>query len=302
MNNSTDNKYVVVVTGPTGVGKSNLLLELFEDHNGPIISADSRQIYKEMSIGTAKPSNEEIIKLDLRLVDHVSIHEEYNASKFESEALNLIRPALEQGELPIVSGGTGLYLKAISEGLDDMPEVSQSTVDSLNKEAGEDLTELCSELKEKDPEYYGQIDIKNSRRIVRALSLIRETGRPFSSFLNQRSPREFKTMNIVLERPREELYARINERVMQMMERGLLDEVKGLMQFKEMKALQTVGYQELFSHLEGQLSLDESIFEIQKNTRRYAKRQMTWFRNQMDAHYFHPRDSAGMRAFIQNFV
>ena len=298
MNSKLEGKYIIVITGPTAVGKSQLLLDLFSDYNGPIISADSRQIYKEMTIGTAKPSVEEIKALNLRLVDHTSIHTPYHAGMYEREAMSVINKAFAKGQVPVLSGGTGLYLKAVAEGLDIIPEVTQETIDALNTQAQEDYQSLLSELSSRDTEYYNQIDINNKHRVIRALSVIRETEKPFSSYLNQKMPKAFKTIYIVLERPREILYERINKRVHQMIAEGLLEEVKSLWEFRSLKALQTVGYQELFRHFDGQYGLDEGIHLIQQNSRRYAKRQMTWFRNQLVGEYFHSDDIKGVREFI----
>ncbi len=293
---------LIIITGPTAVGKSTLLLELFKDNIGPVISADSRQVYQEMSIGTAKPSDEEIKALDLQLVDHWSIKEPYHAGLYERQAMDIINPSFAQGQVPVLSGGTGLYLKAVAEGLDVIPPVKPETIAELNQQATEDYPSLVNELKTKDVVYFSQIEAQNTHRVIRALSVIRETGQPFSSYLNKRAPRNFETLYIVLERPREELYQRINLRVHQMMELGLEDEVKGLWEHRSLKALQSVGYQELFKHMEGLYGLDEAISEIQKNSRRYAKRQMTWFRNQIKGQHFHPNDIDKIRTTIEQFT
>ncbi len=298
MRSKLEGNQMIVITGPTAVGKSQLLMELFSNYEGPILSADSRQIYKEMSIGTAKPSVEEITTLGLKLVDHTSIHTPYHAGMYEREAMQIIDAALAKGQVPVLSGGTGLYIRAVAEGLDIIPEVSPESIATLNAQAKEDYQSILEELKAKDAKYYTQIDTNNKHRVIRALSVIRHTEKPFSSYLNQKKPKPFKTSYIVLERTRENLYERINSRVHQMMEQGLLDEVKSLWKYRELKALQTVGYQELFRHLDGQCSLDESVQLIQQNSRRYAKRQMTWFRNQLQGEYFHPEDIQGVREYI----
>ena len=298
MHSKLEGNHIIVITGPTAVGKSQLLLELFSDYDGPLISADSRQIYQEMSIGTAKPSNEEIETLDLKLVNHTSIHSPYNAGKYEQEAMVLINSAFNNMQVPVLSGGTGLYLQAIAKGLDSIPEVNQETINKLNSEAEEDFQSLLVELQVADEVYYKQIDLNNRHRVIRALSVIRETKQPFSSFLNQRVPRTFKTYYVVLERPREKLYERIDNRVLKMIEYGLVDEVKGLIDYRSLKALKTVGYQEVFKYLDDEYSLDDAISMIQQNSRRYAKRQMTWFRNQINGVSIHPEDIKAVRSYI----
>lgn len=301
-NIDTDQKHIVVITGPTAVGKSSFLLELFGDYEGPVISADSRQIYKELSIGTAKPSEEEIEALNLQLVDHWSIEEPYHAGLYEKQAMVRINDAFALGQVPILSGGTGLYLKAVAEGLDVIPEVSPEIVSVLNAQALKNYPSLVAELESKDKSYFSQIESQNRHRVIRALSVIRETGQAFSSFLNNRSPRNFITHYVVLERPRQELYARINKRVLHMMEQGLSEEVEALWELKHLKALQTVGYQEIFRYMEGKYNLDQAVSEIQKNSRRYAKRQMTWFRNQIKGAHFHPEDIVGVRQYLKGLV
>lgn len=293
---------LIIITGPTAVGKSTLLLELFKGNISPVLSADSRQVYKEMSIGTAKPSDDEIKALDLQLVNHWSIEEPYHAGLYEKQAMDIITPAFAQGQVPVQSGGTGLYLKAVAEGLDVIPAVNPETIAKLNRQATDDYPTLEHELETKDPIYFNQIESQNTHRVIRALSVIRETGQPFSSYLNKKAPRNFETLYIVLERPREELYQRINLRVHKMIELGLEEEVRGLWAHRELKALQSVGYQELFKHMEGVYSLDEAISEMQKNSRRYAKRQMTWFRNQIDGKHFHPDEIDKVRETITQFT
>ncbi len=255
-----------------------------------------------MSIGTAKPSDDEIKALDLQLVNHWSIEEPYHAGLYEKQAMDIITPAFAQGQVPVLSGGTGLYLKAVAEGLDVIPSVLPETIAKLNQQATEDYPALVHELETKDSIYFNQIESQNTHRVVRALSVIRETGQPFSSYLNKKAPRNFETLYIVLDRPREELYQRINLRVHQMIELGLEEEVRGLWAHRHLKALQSVGYQELFKHMEGVYSLDEAVSEIQKNSRRYAKRQMTWFRNQIDGQHFHPDEIDKVKETITQFT
>lgn len=280
---------VFVLTGATAIGKSSVTENLFDVFPELlIISADSRQVYKELSIGTAKPSKQIIEKLKMSLVDHVSIHEEYNAGIYERQAINIIEKSENQSIL--LSGGTGLYIKAICEGLNNFPFVDSAIKDQLNLELeNEGIEKLKHELNQKDPEYYMLIDNNNPHRILRALGVIRVSNKTFSSFQQVKNPqRNFEVHYINLVRPREELYNRINQRVMMMIEQGLVNEVKSLVKFSSLKALQTVGYTELFNHLDGQITLDEAIAQIQMHSRRYAKRQITWNKNQFTSDAFHP--------------
>lgn len=292
--------HLIVITGPTAVGKSSTLLGLAELSSAPILSADSRQVYQELSIGTAKPSKEEIAKTGIKLVDHISIQDDYNAGSYEQEAMAHITEAHSKNQTPIISGGTGLYIKAVCEGLDKIPRTSDDTRVQLNQEVTEKgLEHLIIELGKSDPEYFSTIDQRNPHRIIRALAVIRETGKKFSSFLNQKAPRNFTPLYVVLERERKELYGRIDERVVQMFEAGLMTEAEPLHQHRHLKALQTVGYSEIFAHMDGDYKMEQCVAEIQKNTRRYAKRQMTWFRNQMQAQRFHPEDIDGIKTLLK---
>lgn len=295
-----EENYLVVLTGPTGVGKTELAVRLSKDLNGSIISADSRQVYKELTIGTAKPSKEQIEQGPITLVDHTSVSEPYSAGIFEKEAIEAISVAQKNGKLPILCGGTGLYLRAVCEGLDEFPEVPESFLETIKSElkAGK-AEQLKKEIEEKDPVAFAKMDKHNLHRVTRILSVIRCSGKTYSSFLDQpKTPRSFTPIYVVLERPREELYERINLRVLSMVERGLFDEVKSLLPLRELQALNTVSYSEVFHFLDGKFTKEKCISEIQKNTRRYAKRQLTWFRNQMKAEHFPPSDYEGIKNYI----
>lgn len=299
MSSESNKNKVIVLTGPTAVGKSSTLLELAAITTAPILSADSRQVYKELLIGTAKPDKEEIKATRLHLVDHKSIHETYTAGHYEEEAMALITTAHAAGQVPVISGGTGLYIKAICDGLDKIPRTTDVTRDQLNAEVEEKgLEHLLVELQVSDPEYYTTIDIHNKHRVIRALAVIRETGKKFSSYLNKRPQRPFTAEYVVLERDRKELYQRIDERVEKMFQEGLMAEAEPLIEHRHLKALQTVGYAEIFDHMDGRYDQATCISEIQKNSRRYAKRQMTWFRNQMQATRFHPDDLDGIKKHV----
>lgn len=282
------------MTGPTAIGKTDLALELVDYFDSFIISADSRQIYKELSIGTAKPSPEEIVKGKMELVDFVSVTEPYSAGLFMNQALPLIERAHQKGITPILCGGSGLYIKAVCEGLDPKPTVEESVIEELNLDLEQKgVSFLQEELEKKDPEYYSTADVENSYRVIRALSIIRQTGNTFSSYLNQpKTERNFIPIYIVLDMPREQLYGRIDERVIRMMEAGLLDEVKSVITHKNLQSLKTVGYTELFDYLDDKTKLNEAVSLIQRNSRRYAKRQTTWNRNQIKSTAFLPTEKS----------
>ena len=266
--------------GPTAVGKTSLSIYLAMEFKAEIFSADSRQIFREMTIGTAKPSDEELSKVKHHFVNTRSITENYSAGLYEKEMIDALGKYFQSADIAILCGGTGLYIDAVLEGLDKFPEIPadvEQQIALIFKQTG--IEGLQAELKKHDPEYYEQVDFQNSRRLIRALQVICASGKKYSSFLNQEKPKRFFTpINVLLERPREKLYDRINERVDSMLQVGLLEEAKHLHQFKELRSLQTVGYQELFAFFEDQYDLDTAIAEIKKNTRRYAKRQITWFK------------------------
>ncbi len=294
-------KYLIVLTGPTAIGKTALSLELVEHFDSIIISADSRQVYKEMSIGTAKPSAEEIERGKMQLVDHISIETPYSAGIYEKEAIDIIHDSHEQGQIPILCGGTGLYIKAICEGLDKMPAIEKEIIQTLDEDLEQKgLSVLQAELEAKDPQYYARADIQNSYRVIRALSVIRQTGKPFSSYLSQtKAERKFTPIYIVLDMERAQLYDRINQRVLAMVEEGLIKEVESLIPYRDLRALNTVGYSEVFEYLDGNVSLDEAINLIQRNSRRYAKRQSTWNRNQITSSSFHPSELSKIISYIE---
>jgi len=278
------NKKLIVIAGPTAIGKTTTAINIAQMLGTEILSCDSRQLYKELNIGVAKPSESELKAIKHHFIDHISITEKYSAGRYERESIDLISNLFKQYDHLILTGGTGLYIKAVLEGLDEFPEVDPNDVDHythlLNVEG---ISALQNELKIKDPTYFREVDLNNTRRLVRSLSVIKSSGRAFSSFRNsQPKERDFETIAIQLTMDREKLYHRINIRVDQMMENGLLDEVVSLLKYRNLKSLQTVGYSELFRHLDGALGLNEAIELIKRNSRRYAKRQITWFSNNGD--------------------
>ncbi len=270
---------LINLVGPTASGKTKVALELALALGTEIISADSRQIYKEMRIGTAVPSEEELQAVKHHFIRSVSIQEPYSASQFEKDALEKIKTLSEKYPKILMTGGTGLYFHAVNYGLDDIPEVPLEIRLELNRLfETQGIEILQKELLEKDPAYYRLADIQNPRRLIRALEVIRHTGKPFSDFRRAKpKQRPFESIWFGLYWPREILYERINKRTEMMIQNGLLAEAEQLYPFRHLNALQTVGYRELFEYLDGKISFDQAVNEIKKNTRRYAKRQMTWF-------------------------
>lgn len=282
------NNHLVSIVGPTAIGKTSLSIFLAQAYNSEIISADSRQFYKEMSIGTAAPTEAELHAAPHHFIQHISIEDEYSVGDFEREALEKTEDLFEKHNLIIMVGGSGLYVKSLLEGLDSFPEVNPEIRDDLNRDLEEKgLAPLQWKLKLMDPRHYKNIDIENPHRVIRALEISLGTGEPYSSFLNKpKQPRYFTPIKIGLEAPREIIYNRINQRVELMMEQGLLDEARQLYPKRHLNALNTVGYKELFSFLNGDLSLEEAVNKIKQNTRNFAKRQLTWFRKEKDITWF----------------
>ena len=272
-------KHLIVIAGPTASGKTALAIELANHFGTEIISCDSRQVFKEMEIGTAKPSQEELNQVKHHFINSHSIHDVFSAGDFERQGLALLKTLFLKYDTVIMVGGSGLYVRALCHGLDDFPVIDASYRTQLNQEFEQNgLQVLQEELRIKDPEYFAALDIDNSQRVIRALEICRGTGRSISSFrTNNEAKRKFKISKIGVQLEREVLYDRINHRVDLMMDAGLLEEVKVLHSMKELNALQTVAYPEFFEFLEGAISLKEAIELVKKNTRHYAKRQITWF-------------------------
>ncbi|CAI9429646.1 tRNA (adenosine(37)-N6)-dimethylallyltransferase MiaA [Candidatus Ornithobacterium hominis] len=271
---------LIVVVGPTAIGKTKLAIDIAQNFDAEIISSDSRQFYQEMEIGTAVPSQEELAAIKHHFIQHISIVKDYSVGDFEREALEFIQEYFEKKEILVMVGGSGLYEKAVTQGLDNFPEIPAEIRTRLNQELSRfGLEKLQKELAEKDSMYFSKIDENNPQRVIRALEIIRGSGKTYSSFLNQKKKaRDFDVIKIGLTAEREMIYERINQRVDVMMKNGLLGEVKKLYGFKALNALQTVGYRELFAYFEGEYDLNFAIEEIKKNTRRFAKRQLTWYR------------------------
>lgn len=274
--------YVIHIGGPTASGKTSLAVNLAKHYGCEVISADSRQFYREISIGTAKPSDSELRGVTHHLIDSLSIHDEYSAGHFERDAIPIINEIHKSHKLVIVAGGTGLYHRVIYEGLDHYPDVDKSTVDFYTQQLQEQgITVLQEELAKRDPKYAAQVDLNNGHRLIRALSIIASADKPFSSYQADRSvERNFASIKLAIERDRAHLYDRINERVDIMMKKGLLEEAKSVYSHKSLNSLNTVGYKELFSYFDGICDLETAVDKIKQHTRNYAKRQTTWFKNQ----------------------
>jgi len=292
MSQQTDllNKTLIVIAGPTAVGKTAAAIAVAQHYQTEIISADSRQFYKEMSIGTAKPSGSELAAVKHHFIDSHSIAESFSVGDFERAGLKVLNNIFSHHDVAVLVGGSGLFIKAICEGFDDLPQADPSIRNQLNEELQQTGIEyLQQQLADVDPEYYGQVDIQNPQRLIRALEVYRSTGRPFSSFrLDQRRHRPFKVVKLGLNLPRPQLYVRINERVEQMIVHGLVEEVRSLLPYRNLNALNTVGYSELFEYFDGKISLADAIEKIKQNTRRFAKRQLTWFNRDAEITWYKP--------------
>ena len=286
-------KYLITVIGPTAIGKTAMAIEIARHYKCDIISADSRQFFKEMNIGTAVPSKDELETAKHHFIQNISVFEEYNVGDFEREAIHKLDELYKTNDFAVMVGGSGLYIDAVLKGFDDFPDISpavrQEIVANYEKLG---LEYLQQELEKRDPVHYERVAKENPQRLMRALEVCIGTGKPYSSFLNiKKNSRSFTPIVIGLEAERETMYRRINHRVDIMVKEGLLDEARELYPYKQLNALQTVGYRELFSYFDGEYSLDFAIEEIKKNTRRFAKRQMTWFKRSETVKWFDFRTS-----------
>lgn len=295
------NKTVVIIVGPTAVGKTAIAIELAKHFNTDIISADSRQCFKELKIGVARPSEKELKEVKHYFIASHSIHDEMNAAVFEKFALKIIDEIFITHDIAVMAGGTGLYIKAFCEGLHDIPnvdpEIRKKIISSYSRNG---LEWLQNEVKEKDSEFYQKGEMKNPQRLMRALVVKESTGNSILSYRKGESvKRDFNIVKIGLALPKDELHRNINSRVDTMMNNGLLDEVKSLIPFKNLNALHTVGYSELFEYLDHRISLDEAIERIKKNTRQYAKRQLTWFRKDKTIQWFSPKQKEMLESYAE---
>ncbi len=282
------NNYLINIIGPTAIGKTSLAIKIAQHFETEIISSDSRQFFKEMNIGTAVPDADELRAVPHHFIQHISIHDNYSVGDFERDAIKKLDELFKDSNIAVMVGGSGLYIKAVKDGLDNFPDVDPKIRENLNKHLQEDgIDWLQQKLFILDPDYYKVADVQNPHRLIRALEICIATGRPFSEFLDQEKPeRNFKTINIGLLAEREVIYERINKRVDIMMNKGLLEEARRLHPYKDLNALNTVGYKELFAFFDGLTDLDTAVAEIKKNTRRFAKRQLTWFRKDESITWF----------------
>ena len=295
-------KTLIIIAGPTAVGKTYLCVKLAKLLDTEVVSADSRQFYHELSIGTAKPTIEEMDGIKHHFVDSHSIQDYYSVGDFERECLVVLKEIFQRKDVVILTGGSGMFIKMITDGIDEMPEANLALRQTLAKRLeNEGLKILANELKKLDPIYYEQVDIQNTQRVLRALEVCISTGQPFSSFRkNQKAERPFQMIKIGLERPREELYTRIDKRMDIMLSSGLETEAKSVIDFREHYALKTVGYREIYEHLDGEYDREEMVRLLKRNSRRYAKRQMTWFKNQDEFHWFNAKNEEEIIEFVRN--
>lgn len=286
------NKTCLIISGPTAVGKTSLAIRVAQHFNTEIISADSRQCFRELNIGVAKPSPEGLSAVKHHFINSHSIHDEVNAATFEQFALSAVQAIFQQNDIAVITGGTGLYIRAFCEGIDVIPPVLPGIREAIMaglERSG--LPWLQQQVQQEDPQYYATGEIHNPQRLARALEVIRSTGRSIRSFQQgKKAIRNFRIINIALELPKEQLHANINHRVDEMLRQGLVEEVKALLPARHLNALQTVGYTEIFDYLDGKQTLEQAAALIKKNTRQYAKRQMTWFRRDTNIKWFSPYD------------
>jgi len=285
-------KFLVVITGPTGIGKTSIGIEVARHFQTEIISSDSRQIFRELSIGTAVPEEHELKAITHHFIHSHSIEEEYNASRYESEALKLLEKLFHKHDVVLLVGGSMLYVDAVCNGIDLMPDADPEIREKLKQQlANEGIESLRLQLKNLDPNYYEKVDLKNPNRIIHALEITIQTGKPYSSFRKQTAKeRDFQIIKIGLNCDRNELHNRINQRVDKMIQSGLIEEARSVYEKKHLNSLNTVGYRELFSWFDGKISREEAIELIKRNSRRYARKQLTWFRRDPKMQWFKPDD------------
>ena len=299
MNNG---KTLIVLIGPTGVGKTDLSIRIAEKYNSPIISADSRQLYSELKIGTAAPSEEYLKRIKHYFVETLKLTDYYSAAQYESDVMELLDALFKNHDTILLTGGSMMYIDAICKGIDDIPTVDSETRRMMmEKYENEGLERLCSELKLLDPEYYSIVDLKNPKRVIHALEICYMTGKTYTSFrTGNKKQRPFNILKIGLFRDRDELYERINRRVDIMISEGLIDEVKSVYKYKELNSLNTVGYKEIIQYLDGNWTLDYAIDKIKRNSRIYSRKQMTWFKRDNEINWFNPDNEEDIMEFIES--
>lgn len=291
---------LIVLIGPTGVGKTELSLSIAEHFHTSILSSDSRQLYADLKIGTAAPTPEQLARVPHHFVGTLKLTDYYSAAQYEADVMKKLEELFSLNEVVVLTGGSMMYVDAICKGIDDIPTVDKETRElMLQKYAEEGLDHLCAELKLLDPEYYQIVDLKNPKRVIHALEICYMTGKSYTSFRTQSTKkRPFRIIKIGLTREREELYERINRRVDEMLDAGLLEEVKAVYPYKELNSLNTVGYKELFKYLNGEWTLEFAIEKIKQNSRIYSRKQMTWFKRDNEIHWFHPDQKEEIMNYI----
>jgi len=297
-------KSLIVIVGPTGIGKTDLSIDIAKEYNTEIISSDSRQVYKELKIGTAVPTNDQLNQVKHHFIGNVSIYDYYNASMFEFEVIDKLNDLFQNHDQVIMTGGSGMYINAVCDGIDDLPTIDlKLREDLIKKHEEEGIESLRMQLKMLDPESYEKIDLKNPKRMLKAIEVSIQTGKPYSSFLSKtKKERDFKIIKIGLERDRAELYDRINLRVDQMLEEGLVEEARMFYKDRYLNSLNTVGYKELFEHFDGLISLDKAIELIKRDSRHYAKKQISWFGRDKDLTWFHPENKDQIINYINSQI
>jgi len=298
------NNFLIVLIGPTGVGKTDISIDLAGHFSCEIISADSRQFFREMKIGTAVPSVEQLNKIKHHFIGFLSIEDYYSSSLFERDVLNLLPEVFSKKNIALLTGGSGMYIDAVCEGIDDIPDVDPAIREKyilMYNDGGVEALRVA--LKLLDPEHYSRVDLKNHKRIMRALEICETSGHPYSSFLKkQKRERDFSIVKIGIERGRDELYSRINSRVDEMIKMGLEDEARQLYGFRRFNSLNSVGYKEFFEFFDGTISREKAIELIKRNSRRYAKRQITWWAKDKDIRWFQADNYRGIIQYVESLV
>lgn len=291
---------LIVLIGPTGVGKTELSLSIAEHFHTSILSSDSRQLYADLKIGTAAPTPDQLARVPHHFVGTLKLTDYYSAAQYEADVMKKLEELFSLNEVVVLTGGSMMYVDAICKGIDDIPTIDKETRElMLQKYEEEGLEHLCAELKLLDPEYYQIVDLKNPKRVIHALEICYMTGKSYTSFRTQSTKkRPFRIIKIGLTREREELYERINRRVDEMLNAGLLEEVQAVYPYKELNSLNTVGYKELFKYLDGEWTLEFAIEKIKQNSRIYSRKQMTWFKRDNEIHWFHPEQKEEIMNYI----
>jgi tRNA dimethylallyltransferase len=301
---ATKRKDLIVIIGPTGVGKTELSLRVAERYSTEIVSADSRQLYADLKIGTAAPTDQQLARVKHHLVGTLQLTDYYSAARYEEEAMTIITNLFQSHDNVVLTGGSMMYVDAVCNGIDDIPTVDAETRQLMMQRYEEEgLERLCAELRLLDPEYYNIVDLKNPKRVIHALEICYMTGRTYTSFrTQQKKARPFNIIKVGLTRDREELYERINRRVDIMMEEGLLEEARRFYDLRSLNSLNTVGYKELYAYMEGTTTLEFAVEKIKQNSRIYSRKQMTWFKRDESIRWFHPDNEKEIMDYIQQSI